>query len=62
MVTKKLWMTIQLLPSMDDDTVIKDGKNILPDESKIAKEIKLQRKKDNIFIFGHNEETYQDLK
>ena len=48
--------------SMDDDTVIKDGKNILPDESKMAKEIKLQRKKDNIFIFGHNEGDLSRLK
>ena len=48
--------------SMDDDTVIKDGKNILPDESKMAKEIKLDRKKDNIFIFGHNEGDLSRLK
>ena len=38
--------------SMDDDTVIKDGKDIIPAANKIANKISNNNKTENIF-FGH---------
>ena len=48
--------------SMDDDTVIKDGKNITPDNSKIVNETKSKNKKESVYIFGNNEGDLSRLK
>ena len=48
--------------SMDDDTVIKDGKDITPAKNKIAKKLNNNKKIENIFIFGHSEGDLSKLK
>ena len=48
--------------SMDDDTVIKDGKDIIPAVNKIANKVSNNNKTENIFIFGHSEGDLSRLK
>ncbi len=48
--------------SMDDDTVIKDGKDITPAKNKIANKANNNKKIENIFIFGHSEGDLSKLK
>ncbi len=48
--------------SMDDDTVIKDGKDIIPAANKIANKVSNNNKTENIFIFGHSEGDLSRLK
>ena len=48
--------------SMDDDTVIKDGKDITPAKNKIANKANNHKKIENIFIFGHSEGDLSKLK
>ena len=48
--------------SMDDDTVIKDGKDITPAKNKIANKTNNHKKIENIFIFGHSEGDLSKLK
>ena len=48
--------------SMDDDTVIKDGKDITPVKNKIANKANNNKKIENIFIFGHSEGDLSKLK
>ena len=48
--------------SMDDDTVIKDGKDIPPAKNRIANKVNTNNKIENIFIFGHSEGDLSKLK
>ena len=48
--------------SMDDDTVIKDGKDITTAKNKIANKTNNHKKIENIFIFGHSEGDLSNLK
>ena len=48
--------------SMDDDTVIKDGKDIPLAKNRIANKENNNKKKENIFIFGHSEGDLSKLK
>tara|TARA_Y100000768_G_scaffold9028_1_gene6342 strand:+ start:78 stop:1952 length:1875 start_codon:yes stop_codon:yes gene_type:complete len=48
--------------SMDDDTVIKDGKDIPPAKNRIANKVNGDNKIENIFIFGHSEGDLSKLK
>ena len=48
--------------SMDDDTVIKDGKNVIPAKNKIADKAKNNNKVEDIIIFGHSEGDLSKLK
>ena len=48
--------------SMDDDTVIKDGKDITPAKNKIANKTNNHKKIENIFIFGHSEGDLSKLR
>ena len=48
--------------SMDDDTVIKDGKDIPLAKNRIANKANTNKKIENIFIFGHSEGDLSKLK
>jgi len=48
--------------SMDDDTVIKDGKDVTPAKNKIANKPSDHKKIENIFIFGHSEGDLSKLR
>ena len=48
--------------SMDDDTVIKDGKDVTPAKNKIANKPSNHKKIENIFIFGHSEGDLSKLR
>ena len=48
--------------SMDDDTVIKDGKDIAPAKNKIVNDLRNNKHIEDIFIFGHSEGDLSKLK